>query len=98
MLDDLHPGRNDIGLLGDHLADLAPGMPAAARTQLLSFRDVVLDAHAWQIIGKRLAPALAAPVLGNRDLIVCRSFGCRFGCRFGFGLVEKPELIGIGLL
>ena len=37
-------------------------------------------------------------MLGNGDLVLLLRFGCRLGCRLGFGLVEKPELIGIGLL
>jgi hypothetical protein len=61
--------RLDVGLLGDDLADTRTQVAAAARTQLLSIRDIVLDALARQAIVDRLASALRARVRGNRDLV-----------------------------
>jgi hypothetical protein len=50
--------RLDVGLLGDDLADTRTQVTAAARTQLFSIRDIVLDALARQAIV--IAPSTSA--------------------------------------
>ena len=95
MLHHLDLRRLDVGLLGDDLADTRTQVTAAARTQLFSIRDIVLDALARQAIVDRLASALRARVGRNCDLV---GLGRRRHRAQHLGFVEQLSLVGVGLL
>jgi len=87
--------RDDIELLGDHLADLgqqAAVMIAAAHR----FRDLMNDIDARQVIRDWLPATLLALVCGNRDLIVIVCLGILTKCRLTIELrlIEQTDLIG----
>jgi hypothetical protein len=83
----LDPGGDDVELLADLLTDA--GQAAAATTDLLRSRKVVLHINTRQMIRQRLAVGTAALVLGDRD----RRFDVRRGLVVEhFRLVEQPHL------
>jgi hypothetical protein len=88
VADHLDPGRDDVELLADLLAD--PGQLAAADTDLVRVGQIVLHVDARQVIWQRFASALA--------VLVCRHANGRFGRAVrvlrheAFRLVEQPHL------
>src|SRR5262245_51156518 len=70
VLQHLHLGRDDVVLLGDHLADARALLATTAGAELLRLGDIVLNANAREMVGDGLSAGLLALVLRDSDFIL----------------------------